>query len=205
MGLTSRAGAFVAGFHHHGDRRNVVMNSAMSVKQWGCIGNSSIVEHCHIDADGISIGDGCVRGSASFCLFSGLCLQLLPLRQSWNGPDPSLRDVAESTATSFVCICIDVHDNIKVAPTKNLFGMDLQFVFRCGIHEDDLPPSKRMLWNAKILPVLSAGGDGTVELNYSFLDWLEYMWMLAGVRSDSSLDDTYLGPDPVPLQKQWRV
>jgi fucokinase len=50
MGLTSRAGAFVAGFHHHGDRRNVVMNSAMSVKQWGYIGNSSIVEHCHINA-----------------------------------------------------------------------------------------------------------------------------------------------------------
>ena len=50
MGLTSRAGAFVAGFHHHGDRRNVVMNSAMSVKQWGYTGNSSIVEHCHINA-----------------------------------------------------------------------------------------------------------------------------------------------------------
>ena len=219
MGLTSRAGAFVAGFHHNGDRRNVGMNSAMSVKQWGYIGNSSIVEHCHIDADGINIGDGCVvsgvRGSASFCLFSGMCLQLLPLRRSWNASDPSLRDVAECMATAFVCICIDVHDNIKVAPAKTLFGMDLQFVLRCGIHEDDLwdesiPASKRMLWNAKILPVLSAGGDGTAELNYSFLDWIEYMWMLGGVRSDSSLDDTYLGPDPgTPSRailglKQWR-
>ena len=99
MGLTSRAGAFVAGFHHHGDRRNVVMNSAMSVKQWGCIGNSSIVEHCHIDADGINIGD------VGF---------LLPVQRSvpsafavasivkW-ARSVSPR-VAESTATSFVCI-----------------------------------------------------------------------------------------------------
>ena len=49
-----------------------------------------------------------------------------------------------------------------------------------------------------------------MELNYSFLDWIEYMWMLAGVRSDSSLDGTYLGPDPgTPSKamaglKQWR-
>jgi len=86
--------------------------------------------------------------------------------------DPSLDVAAESAASSYVCICIDVHDNIKQAPAKTLFGMDLQFVFGCGIEEDDLweesiPASKRMLWNANILPVISAKG-----LDCSFLDWI---------------------------------
>ena len=71
-------------------------------------------------------------------------------------------------------------------------------------------------WNAKILPVLSAEGNGTFVLNYTFLDWIEFMSTAGGVRSDSSSDvdgrpdDTYLGPDPgVPSRallglKQWK-
>ncbi|KAL3783649.1 LOW QUALITY PROTEIN: hypothetical protein ACHAW5_008746 [Stephanodiscus triporus] len=225
MRLTTRADAFVSGFRHHGGRGSVVMNSAMTAQRWGHIGNSSIMEHCHIDGDGIDIGDGClvsgIRGSASLRLLSGLCLQLLPLRRLWRESESPLNDVEKTSPTSFVCICIDVHDNIKEAPAKNLFGMDLHFVFRCGINENDLwdesvPASKRMLWNAKILPVLSAEGDGTIDLNYSFLDWIEFMSTAGGVRLDSSSDvdkrpnDTYLGPDPgVPSRalfglKQWK-
>ena len=203
MGLTNRADAFLSGFHCDSCQDNVVVNSVIRVEVSGYIGMSSVVEHCYVDgAADIHVGDGCVvsgiRGSASLCIRSGLCLQLLPLRQSMN----------QSSGASFVCICIGVHDSIKDVLAKTLFGLDLQFVLTSGIDVADLwdesiEASERMLWNARILPVLTSAGNENVKLNYSFLDWIDFMWTSAS-SFESDSDNGVCFARAMSGLKQWK-
>jgi fucokinase len=212
MGLTNRADAFVSGFHCDSCQDSVVVNSVIRVEVSGYIGKSSVVEHCYVDgAADIHVGDGCVvsgiRGSASLSVRDGLCLQLLPLRQSLN---ESLGDdiIKSMNAASFVCICIGVHDSIKDVPAKTLFGLDLQFVLTCGIDVADLwdesiEASERMLWNARILPVLTTAGNEIVKLNYSFLDWIQFMWTSAS-SFESDSDKGVCFARAMSGLKQWK-
>ena len=95
---------------------------------------------------------------------SEMCLQMLPLRDG----------------RGFVCLCFGVNDDIKGA-TK-LYGMDLTCVLeRSGltpsdIWDESIPISRRMLWNAKLHPIMTCegGDDGKCpELDFSFLDWIQ--------------------------------
>ena len=197
LGLTRRADSFVSGFtskDNAGDD-NIVINSVLYSKavhsDESALGRLSVVEHCHIECDGvIDIGKqvilsgirGLVKGD-SFTVPNGVCLQLLRLRHEEGQcceVGGSLIDTTEEKEMdhpSFVCICTGVEDDIKDVPSKSLYGT--KFITLLGlISEEDLwdssiPPSKRMLWNAKINPVLSPDKDG--KLDFSFLDWVAFV------------------------------
>jgi len=203
LGLTSRADSFVSGFisNDTSNDGNIVVNSVLLSKseQSSSLGSLSVVEHCHIECDGsIKIGEQAivsgVRGSIKGDIFhipDGICLQLLPLCQQ-NGD-----------GESFVCTCTGVEDAIKDIPVK-LYGVSLHLICeQYGISEDNLwdesiPVSKRMLWNAKIHPILTADEDG--KLDYSFLDWVALV--MTGGKSDE-LDTSDMSPAMLGL-KQWK-
>ena len=114
----------------------------------------------------------------------------------------------QSSGASFVCICIGVHDSIKDVLAKTLFGLDLQFVLTSGIDVADLwdesiEASERMLWNARILPVLTSAGNENVKLNYSFLDWIDFMWTSAS-SFESDSDNGVCFARAMSGLKQWK-
>jgi len=203
LGLTRRADSFVSGFASNDTANdgNIVVNSVLVSKSepTSSLGRLSVVEHCHIDCEGsIKIGEQAivsgVRGSVkggSFHVPDGICLQLLPLCQQ------------DGAGESFVCTCTGVEDAIKDIPVK-LYGVSLQLICeKYGISEDDLwdesiPQSKRMLWNAKIHPILTANGDG--KLDYTFLDWVALV--MAGGKS-VELDSSAMSPAMLGLN-QWK-
>ncbi|KAL9186619.1 hypothetical protein ACHAXT_005857 [Thalassiosira profunda] len=222
IGLTGRADSFVTGVkpEYGHDGHNIVLNSVLDAKNI-TLGAQCVVEHCRIDCDGdIEIGDGClisgVRGKlkpGTLCVPNGLCLQLLPLKQT----GASLNGAMGTTA--FVCLCVGVEESIKETPAKTLFGLDLQHVLqrygltKADLWDDDIPPPKRCIWNAKINPVLYDEGD-ELELDFSFLDWLAVLWQeynWDGLRSNSSLivagkpDGAYPALHPAMKGlKQWK-
>ncbi|KAL7530266.1 hypothetical protein ACHAXR_006603, partial [Thalassiosira sp. AJA248-18] len=186
MSLTRRSDSFVSGFAPEHTKESIVLNSVIISKSCknSIIGKGSVIEHCQIvSGSGIRIGERCllsgIRGSvkgSSFHVPSGMCLQILPLCQSMKSTETTLDGVME-VPRSFACLCLGVEDDIKNAPPKTLFGLEFGDVLqRSGLTEDDLwdasiPSSKRMLWNAKIIPVLSSN-DGKMEFDCSLLDWL---------------------------------
>ena len=201
LGLTRRADSFISGFASNVNDGNIVVNSVLvskSKQQSSSLGRLSVIEHCHIECEGsIKIGEQAivsgVRGSVKggcFHVPDGICLQLLPLCQQ-NGD-----------GESFVCTCTGVEDAIKDTPVK-LYGVSLHLICeQHGISEDDIwdesiPSSKRMVWNAKIHPILTADGDG--RLDYSFLDWVASV--VAG--KSEELDSSDMSPTMLGLT-QWK-
>ncbi len=180
MGLVRRSGTFVSGFPTETSGYSTVLNSVLVAKN-SCskIGTGSVIEHSYMNCPNcaIEIGERCLlsglrmdlNGFSSFHIPPGICLQMLPLKKTNFGNN------------SYLCICIGVDDLIKDAPVKSIFGMDFQYVMqRSGLTESDIwdefiPPSSRMLWNAKIHPVLrdnSSEGDGS-QVDMSFLNWIQ--------------------------------
>ncbi|KAL7458249.1 hypothetical protein ACHAWC_009790 [Mediolabrus comicus] len=159
-------------------RSVVILNSMLigdcSLNSKSSIGHGSVIEHCTIFATNggkMEVGQRCllsgIRGDLmgkQFSVPSEICLQMLPLRDG----------------RGYVCLCFGVNDDIKGA-TK-LYGMDLNCVLeRSGLTPRDIwdefiPVSRRMLWNAKLHPIMMCeGDDGTKcpELDFSFLDWIK--------------------------------
>ena len=143
-------------------------------------GPNSVLEHCLIDE--------AINSSFTFeiqhnCLVSGLrpniksslrvpsdtCLQLLALKAQSSYAVPSKK--------AFVCMFFGVQDDIKASPPKTLYGVEFsEFLQRCGLNDSDLwdkDVKKKMLWNAKIMPVLIE--DDEMKLDLSFLDRIELL------------------------------
>jgi galactokinase/mevalonate kinase-like predicted kinase/tetratricopeptide (TPR) repeat protein len=186
IGIFPRSNAFISGFDID-DNDDVSKSSSSSVvilnsmligdssllNSKSSIGHGSVIEHCTIfatDGGKMEIGQRCllsgIRGNVigkQLSVPSKICLQMLPLRDG----------------RGFVCLCFGVNDDIKGATT--LYGMDLNFVLeRSGltpsdIWDESIPISRRMLWNAKLHPIMICeGGDGKCpELDFSFLDWIK--------------------------------
>lgn len=179
IGLVRRSSTFISGFPMETSRYSTALNSVLVSKNTGsAIGKGSVIEHSFINCPNstIEIGERCLlsgirmnfNGCSSFHIPSGLCLQMLPLKKS-NG-----------SKNLYVCICLGVDDPIKDVPVKTIFGMDFQCVLqRSGLTESDLwdeiiPSSRRMLWNAKIHPILhhsSNEGDGS-QVDLTYLNWI---------------------------------
>ena len=190
MGVTPRADSFVSGFDPNQTKDAIVLNSVLVANDVdklivsSTIGSGSVVEHCHIDCSGsITIGARCllsgIRGplkSSSLSVPCGICLQLLPLRQIEEGSS-----MPEDGTQSFVCIFHGVDDPIKDKSTsKKLFGKNMKAVLEeSGFAENDIwdfsiPCEQRMLWNARINPVLTISRDKK-EFDFTFLNWLYWL------------------------------
>jgi len=183
IGLVRRSGTFISGFPTETSRYSTALNSVLVSKSTGsAIGEGSVIEHSFMNCPNstIEIGERCLlsgirmnfNGCSSIHIPSGLCLQMLPLKKS-NGKKKS-----------YICICLGVDDPIKDVPVKTIFGMDFQCVLqRSGLTESDIwdeiiPSSRRMLWNAKIHPILhhsSSKGDGS-HVDLTYLNWIHELY-----------------------------
>ncbi|EJK67806.1 hypothetical protein THAOC_11109 [Thalassiosira oceanica] len=186
MKLTRRSGSFVSGLDTQADG-HVVLNSVLTCSR-GRLGANCVVEHCDLRSDEISIGENSlvsgVRDTGGvFSIGGDLCLQLLPVRQSWKDANlPASSDVARPC---FVCLCFGINDGIKDFPMKTVYGVDLRALTRgfataneCGIisikeseiWNENVPSSRRMLWNANMHPIIEL--DDKNELDLSWMSWI---------------------------------
>ena len=184
--LTRRSSSFVSGLDTQTDG-HVVLNSVLTCSR-GTLGANCVVEHCNLRSDEISIGDnslvsgirGVIAGGV-FRIGDGLCLQILPVRQSWK--DANLP--ASSDVTCYLCLCFGINDGIKDFPMKTVYGVDLRALTRgfataneCSIvsvkeseiWNENIPSSRRMLWNANMHPIIEL--DGKNELDLSWMNWI---------------------------------
>ena len=179
IGLTRRSCAFASGFSTGKSKTSIVLNSVLVSKSSDAtIGKGSVVEHSFIECNDtrIHIGERClisgIRGNwdgrPPFRVPPGICLQMLPLDRSKYEKD------------CFACVCLGVDDRIKDTP-KTLFGIDLEYVLKMSalsesnLWDQSITPSKRMLWNAKLNPILRniAGNDeDSAQFDFSFLEWI---------------------------------
>lgn len=184
--LTRRANSFVSGLDTQADG-HVVLNSVLTCLR-GRLGANCVVEHCNLRSDEIYIGENSLVSGVRkvitggvFSIGKDLCLQLLPVRQSWR--DANLP--ASSGVTCYVCLCFGINDGIKDFPMETLYGVDLRALTRgfstanersfVSIKESDIwnenvPSSRRMLWNANVHPIIEL--DGKNELDLSWMSWI---------------------------------
>ena len=143
-------------------------------------GPNSIAEHCLID-EGLNsslafeIQDNCLVSGlrpnikSSLRVPSSICLQLLALKAESTYAIPSKK--------SFICMCFGVQDDIKASPPTTLYGVEFNELLQsCGLNDSDLwdqDVEKKMIWNAKIMPILSE--DDEMKLDFSFLEWIEFL------------------------------
>eukprot|EP00804_Cyclotella_cryptica_P003724 CCRYP_008896-RB/>CCRYP_008896-RB protein AED:0.00 eAED:0.00 QI:323/1/1/1/1/1/2/1766/1214 len=179
--LTRRALACLTSNESNVIQSSVVLNTCVRSNNSNiAIGCDSLIEHSMVQQDnGLSIafevGDRClvsglrpnIKGS-SLRVPSGICLQVLPLTSS------GLH--ATSANRAFACLCFGVDDEIKAVPPKTVFGVDFKrFLQLAGLEDSDLwdDVDKRMIWNAKIIPVFHE--DDEMKLDLSFLEWIHFL------------------------------
>ena len=127
------------------------------------------------------------RRSASVVIPDGMCLQMMPLSSAWALPGGS-EENGDSTAMpgvssmNYVFVCLAVKDPIKAAST--IYGIPVDCLLKLSrltesdLWDDSIEKDKRMLWNARIHPVLecsSSGDPDDVILSLQPLQWITFL------------------------------
>jgi fucokinase len=207
LGLTRRAVTLLNCFAPHHVQSSTVLNTCINGNTGSnnnTIGCGTVLEHCLIDKGSdssfaIQIGERCIVSGirpnikGSLHVPSGICLQLLPLRAEAVS--------ASSFKSAFICLSFGVDDDIKASPPNTLFGVDFGKLLQCcGLNESDLwdpQIEKKMIWNAKIMPVLVEDEDSKLDL--SFLTWIDYFI--------NHLEASVIGSEPIqslPEFLRWK-
>lgn len=131
----------------------VMVNCVIRSTNTCTIGTHTVVEHCDLDVDTLSIGNGClisgIRGTAMQLMIpDNMCFQMLPENGYVNG---------------HVYMYFGLNDDIKSGTMY--YGVDLNDLMKwTGLCERDLwadGEHKRVLWTAHLHPVISdiTGGE----------------------------------------------
>ena len=195
IGLRSRFNSFALGVEP-GDDDNVLLSSvllSLDPAQAGRIGSGTVVEHSSLRCPHLVVGNNClvsgIRGtsSASVVIPDGMCLQMMPLSSAWASPGGS-EENGDSTAMpgvssmNYVFVCLAVKDPIKAAST--IYGIPVDCLLKLSrltesdLWDDSIEKDKRMLWNARIHPVLecsSSGDPDDVILSLRPLQWITFL------------------------------
>ena len=195
IGLRNRFNSFALGVEPGNDDNNVLLSSvllSLDPAQAGRIGSGTVVEHSSLRCPHLVVGNNClvsgIRGtsSASVVIPDGMCFQMMPLSSAWASPGGS-EENGYSTAMpgvsskNYVFVYLAVNDPIKAAST--IYGIPVDCLLKLtrltesDLWDDSIEKDKRMLWNARIHPVLecSSGDPDDVILSLQPLRWITFL------------------------------
>mmetsp|Transcript_33248 Transcript_33248/g.67077 ORF Transcript_33248/g.67077 Transcript_33248/m.67077 type:complete len:1318 (-) Transcript_33248:2390-6343(-) len=198
LGLCGRFNSFLLGVNAVGDK-NVVLSSAIvcsDANKTSEIGSGTVVEHTSLTCPRLIVGNDCLvsalRGSSAYDVLipDGMCIQMLPLRKSWGGElcDGPPNSFSKGPGMYFVCLYLAVADSIKSA--ERIYGLPIGIFTKAAslnesdLWDDSLEKSERMLWNAKVHPVVwmecSNNDAKDVALDLTSLKWISELKTSAG-------------------------
>jgi galactokinase/mevalonate kinase-like predicted kinase len=163
-------------------QRSVLLNSAiMNSTSDGSkfsIGTGTVMEHCQISGS-VAIGTNCLvsglRGKWNgYIKIQDNCVcQLIKLRSNWR---EILNVIADGDSDdSFVCVYHHINDSIKAHETCYNVPID-KLLLDTAMKPSDLweeNDKKRLLWNAKINPIITRTSDGCYD--WSIFSWIDHM------------------------------
>lgn len=146
---------------------NSIIDSSSSSKGPSFIGSGSIVEHYNLESTTIHIGSSCIvsglRGFSSDVIEipSNVVFQMLPLQCA-----------KRENTTQYVLMYLGVTDDVK----KHALCYNIpfeKFLDEVNLRHDELwsnEDSHRILWNARIHPVMLVQNQGQI-------DWVPFIWL----------------------------
>ena len=198
IGLRGRFNSFCFGAEP-GNDDNIMLGSiivSLDPAHTGRIGSGTVVEHSSLRCPHLVIGNNClvsgIRGTSTepVVIPDGMCFQMMPLHPTWaSSAGAGVATGDESAAVSdvngkdYVFMYLAVEDPIKDA--SRIYGLSIDRLLKLTkLEESDLwdgsiERSKRMLWNAKIHPVLrlecSSDCASNLGLNLQPLQWISFL------------------------------
>jgi len=194
IGLRGRFNSFALGVEP-GRHDNIILSSvivSLDRAPTGRIGSGTVVEHSCLRCPHLVIGNNClvsgIRGTSTepVLIPDGMCLQMMPLHSDWassvsdGGANGSFTAKTDASAKNYVFMYMSVEDPIKAA--SRIYGLPIdRFLKLTGLEESALwdasiEKDKRMLWNARIHPVLRLEGPAddpnNLRLTVQPLRWI---------------------------------
>jgi len=223
IGLRGRFNSFSLGMEP-GNDDNILLSSvllSLDPAQNGRIGSGTAVEHSSLRCPHLVIGNNClvsgIRGTSaeSVLIPDGMCFQMMPLYPTWASAgdgEANGNSTAMPCASSkdYVFMYLAVKDPIKAA--SKMYGIPIDRLLKLtrlkesDLWDNSIEKDKRMLWNARIHPVLrlecSSGDSSDVKLNLQPLRWITSL-ISVGVGGDDDDDDIALSEEARASLDLW--
>jgi len=156
------------------------------------IGKSTVVEHCQLKSD-INIGSNCLisglrgRCKSRLTIPSNFVCQMIKLRKNWREMLGVSTNDDETNEECFVYIYHNINDDIK--KHNNCYGIPFEKLFEKNrLSYDDLwevNDEQKLLWNAKINPVVSKTGMSSA-IDWSIFTWINHFIETSGTDFDDN-------------------